>query len=182
MKEMQEFCAKFTRPAGRSIFSCGAGMRISCIDAYGNLQLCMLLRHPATVYDLKKGSLKDALINFFPEIRKMKAENPDYLTRCARCFLYGLCEQCPARSWTEYGTLDTPVEYHCEIAHAQARALGLLDEGERAWQIEHWEERIRNFAKGKPACQGTGHAEAGLCTRSRHRTRNGKGQIISVKS
>ena len=35
---------------------------------------------------------------------------------------HGLCEQCPAKSWSEHGTLDTPVEYHCEMAHAQARS------------------------------------------------------------
>lgn len=153
LKEMREFCLKFVRPSGRGIFSCGAGVGNGCVDAYGNLQLCMLLRHPATVYDLKKGSLKDALDNFFPKIRKMKAENPDYLTRCARCFLHGLCEQCPARSWMEHGALDTPVGYYCEIAHAQARALGLLAEGERAWQIESWEERLRNFAEGESSSQ-----------------------------
>ena len=151
LREMREFFSQFTRPSGSNIFSCGAGVRSCCVDAYGNLQLCMSLRHPATVYDLKKGFVKDALTNFFPEIRNMKAENPDYLTRCACCFLHGLCEQCPARSWIEHGTLDTPVAYHCEIAHAQARALGLLEEGELAWQIEHWEERIRNFHEASKA-------------------------------
>jgi radical SAM protein with 4Fe4S-binding SPASM domain len=166
LKEMREFCSKFTRPSGKKIFSCGAGVRNGCVDAYGNLQLCMLLRHPSTVYDLKKGTLKDALDNFSPKIRKMKAKNTDYLNRCARCFLKGLCEQCPARSWMEHGTLDTPVEYHCEIAHAQARALGLLDEGERAWQIDDWEERIHNFSDGGLACPKTSHAVARSCTKS----------------
>jgi radical SAM protein with 4Fe4S-binding SPASM domain len=151
LSEMREFCSKFTRPSGKDIFSCGAGVRSGCIDAYGNLQLCTLLRHPATVYDLKNGSLKDAIENFFPKIRNMKARNTGYLKRCARCFLKGLCEQCPARSWMEHGTLDTPVEYYCKIAHAQARALGLLAEGESAWKVEHWEERIRDFSEVKPS-------------------------------
>ncbi len=163
LKEMREFCLKFTRPSGKKIFSCGAGVRSGCVDAYGNFQLCMLLRHPATVYNLKKGSLKDALTNFFPKIRNMTADNTDYLNRCACCFLHGLCEQCPARSWMEHGTLDTPVAYHCEIAHAQARALGLLEKGELAWQIEHWEERIRNFSEDKPISQKRGLAGARLC-------------------
>jgi radical SAM protein with 4Fe4S-binding SPASM domain len=145
LKEMREFCSKFMGPPGDRLFSCGAGVNGGCIDAYGHLQPCILLRHPDTVYNLKKGSLKNAMTNFFPKIRQMKAKNPDYLNRCARCFLKGLCEQCPARSWMEHGTLDTPVDYHCEIAHAQAQALGLLEEGERAWQIEHWRERIKNL-------------------------------------
>ena len=79
-------------------------------------------------------------------MREMRAENPDYLARCARCFLKGLCEQCPAKSWTEHGTLDTPVEYLCEVAHAQARYLGLLEEGEIAWEVDGWRERLRSFS------------------------------------
>ncbi len=150
LDEMRRFCSGFIRPMGDNLFSCGAGNRGGCVDAYGHFQVCELLRHPNTGYDLKNGSLRDALTNFFPKVRQIKAENPDYLDRCARCFLTGLCEQCPAKSWSEHGTLDTPVEYLCEIAHAQARYLGLLEDGEVAWEIKDWKERIRIFS-GKEA-------------------------------
>jgi radical SAM protein with 4Fe4S-binding SPASM domain len=105
----------------------------------------MMLRHPDAVYDLGKGSLKDALTDFFPRLREMKATNPEYLARCARCFLKGLCEQCPAKSWMEHGTFDTPVEYLCRIAHAQALYLGLLKEGEKAWEVVDWRDRVRSL-------------------------------------
>jgi len=36
----------------------------------------------------------------------------------------------------EHGTLDTPVEYFCEIAHAQARYLGWLGGSEYGWEVE----------------------------------------------
>jgi MoaA/NifB/PqqE/SkfB family radical SAM enzyme len=149
LKEMKEFCSKFMGPPGDELFSCGGGTGGACVDSYGQLQLCMGLRHPDTVYDLKKGSLKQAMNDFFPAVRERKATHPDYLTRCARCFLKGLCEQCPGKSWTEHGTLDTPVEYLCEIAHAQGRQLGLLGEKESAWEIEDWRQRIRNFSEEK---------------------------------
>jgi sulfatase maturation enzyme AslB (radical SAM superfamily) len=71
-----------------------------------------------------------------------RATNPDYLSRCARCFLKGLCEQCPAKSWTEHGTLDTRVTYLCEVAHAQARHLGWLGETEMAWEVMDWQKRV----------------------------------------
>ncbi len=58
------------------------------------------------------------------------------------CFLQGLCEQCPAKSWAEHGTLDTPVEYLCEVAHAQARCLGWLEDGENGWEAVKWRERV----------------------------------------
>jgi radical SAM protein with 4Fe4S-binding SPASM domain len=149
LKEMKKFCSRFMGPPGDKLFSCGAGIGGASVDSYGQLQLCMDLRHPDTLYDLEKGSLKEAMSRFFPEVREMKATHPDYLTRCARCFLKGLCEQCPGKSWTEHGTLDTPVEYLCEIAHAQARQLRFLEEGEMAWEVEDWKERIRKFSEGK---------------------------------
>jgi radical SAM protein with 4Fe4S-binding SPASM domain len=147
LKEMKKFCSRFMGPTGDKLFSCGAGMGGGCVDAYGKLQLCMDLRHPDTVYDLKKGSLKEAMSHFFPGVREMKATHPDYLVRCARCFLKGLCEQCPGKSWTEHGTLDTPVDYSCEIAHTEARVLGLLRQDEKAWEVMDWKERIRNLSE-----------------------------------
>lgn len=147
IKEMKEFCAKFMGPQGSKLFSCGAAIAVGCIDAYGMFQPCMKLRHHDCIYDLRKGSLKDAVANFSPRIRKMKAENPEYLSKCARCFLKGLCEQCPAASWMEHGALDTPVEYLCAVAHRQAQFLGLVKKGEFAWDVEDWQERVKEFAQ-----------------------------------
>ena len=144
-KGMKEFCAKFTHPSGKKLFSCGSGLGSGCVDAYGDFQPCMMLKHPDCLYNLKTGSLKDALENFFQKIREKKANNPEYLKRCANCFLKGLCEQCPAKSWIEHGTLDTPVEYLCEVAHVQARFLGLIGENEKAWETKDWKKRINNF-------------------------------------
>ncbi|MGV8110545.1 radical SAM protein [Methanospirillum sp.] len=141
---MQEFCGKFMQPPGDTLFSCGAGHGV-CVDAYGYAQMCLPLRHPDTICDLRQYSLKEVLTNVFPEFRSIKAENPDYLKRCAVCFLKGLCEQCPSKSWMEYGTLDTPVEYLCEVAHAQARYLGMIGEEEHAWEVTDWKERIDRF-------------------------------------
>lgn len=142
LQEMKQFCTKFMKPSGDQIFSCGAG-KGGCVDAYGNFQPCILLRHPQVLYDLRSGTIKDALIRFFPRLREMKANNPDYLSRCARCFLKGLCEQCPGRSWMEHGTMDTPMDYFCQVAHARALDLGMLQRGEKAWEVEDWKERIK---------------------------------------
>ena len=140
LKEMRQFCSKFMGPSGDRLFACGAGHG-TCVDAYGRAQMCLMLRHPDTVCNLKADSLRDALTDFFPRLREIRATNPDYLARCARCFLKGLCEQCPAKSWAEHGSLDTPVEYLCQVAHAQARDLGLLRDGERAWEVSDWRSR-----------------------------------------
>ena len=144
--EMKSYCAKFMGPPGKRVFSCGAGIGGASVDAYGRVQPCLLLRHPETGYDLRTGSLKEALTNFFPKVREKRAADPAYLARCARCFLKGLCDQCPAKSWMEHGTLDTPVDFLCELAHAQARYLGLLKAEEKGWTVENWRDRIKKFA------------------------------------
>jgi radical SAM protein with 4Fe4S-binding SPASM domain len=163
LDDMKQFCTKFMGPAGNRLLSCGAGLGRGCVDAYGGFQPCLLLKSPDTAYDLKKGSLKDAFSSFFPRVRQMKAKNPDYMARCAVCFLKGLCEQCPAKSWMEDGTLDTPVDYLCEMAHEQARFLGLLKSGENAWEIKGWERRITRFSGNPPCPPEKQNTQAEIC-------------------
>ncbi len=146
IKGMKEFAAKFMGPATDTIFTCGCGKGGS-IDAYGYLQPCLLMRHPDTVYDLKNGSFEDAFQSFFKNLRKLKSTNPDYLEKCARCFLNGFCERCSAKSWMEHGKLDTPVDYYCEIAHAKAELLGLIEKNEKAWKVKNYKKRIEKFIK-----------------------------------
>jgi len=146
-RNMRQFCGKFMGPPGDRLFRCGAGHG-TCVDAYGKAQLCLPLRDPVTVVDLHEIPLKAALEKSFPATREIRATNPDYLRRCARCFLKGLCEQCPAKSWMESGALDTPVEYLCDVAHARARHLGLIGDRESAWEVEGWRQRVERFVAG----------------------------------
>ena len=162
-RSMEEFAARYMGPSGERLFSCGAGCSL-CIDAYGCAQPCMGIRSPEWTVNLMPGSsslqkgksvpgacasetggrsigLKDAL-SHFSRICDLSSSNSEYLRRCAKCFLKGLCEQCPAKSWTEHGTLDTPVEYLCETSHAQARYLGWLRQNEYGWEVMNWQERI----------------------------------------
>ena len=135
-KDMERFCQKFLGPPGDDrLFICGAGVGGCHIDAYNNFQLCMLLRHPDCVYNLREGSFKEAWEQFVPRVRKKRVNNKKYQEKCQRCFLKSLCEQCPAWSWMEHGVLDEPAEYVCKIAHAEAVWLGLLKEGEKAWEV-----------------------------------------------
>ena len=151
-KEMEQFGLKFMRPSGERLFSCGAGRGL-CVDAYGKAQPCMGIRAPELCVDLFEGAPGSAgspssrplasALERFRSLADMKPRNPEYLRRCAICFLKGLCEQCPAKSWAEHGKLDMPVEYLCEVAHAQARWLGWLGEGEKAWEVTEWKSRLR---------------------------------------
>jgi radical SAM protein with 4Fe4S-binding SPASM domain len=141
--EWRDFCGRAGRPRGDRLFICGTQAASASVDPYGRLQYCLGLRHPATIYDLSAGSLREAVTVFLPKLKAMKATDPAYLERCARCFLRGLCQQCPVKSWAEHGTLDTPVEYFCGLAHAQAVAAGLLAPGEKAWTVADGTERTK---------------------------------------
>jgi MoaA/NifB/PqqE/SkfB family radical SAM enzyme len=148
-REMAELLTGSAALAGDLLFSCGTGP--GCVDAYGLFQPCLLLRHPALTFDLKRGTLKEAFESVYPCLKEMCASDPLYLERCARCFLRGICEQCPAKSWAEHGTLDTPVEYCCRMAHAQARYLGLIEDDERAWEVQDSGTRVETFKRSVTA-------------------------------
>jgi len=151
LADLVDFCSRCGGAQGDSLFPCDAAKHNKgCVDAYGRLKPCIGLSNPETAYDLKKGTLKDAITNFFPKVREMKAKNPEYLARCARCYLRGICEQCPGKAWAEYGTMDTPIQYLCDIVHLQARRAGLLNEGEMSWEVEDWEERLKKFKAESP--------------------------------
>lgn len=139
-RSLRHFCDKFLGITGDKMFPCGAGLG-GAIDPYGMLQPCLSLRKPELCVDLHEHSIAEALFEIFPRMRDMRVENPSYLQRCAKCFLRSMCDMCPGSSWTESGTLDTPIEYCCAMTHRQALDLGLISEGERAWEIEDWEER-----------------------------------------
>lgn len=157
-REILDFCSRLGGFPGDRLLACGAGAGSGCVDAYGRFFPCMMLRHPDAAYDLKKGTLEDALRRVFPALRERRAEDADYLERCAVCFLKSLCQQCPAKSWLEYGTLDRPVGYFCEITHAMAREAGLISAGEKSWEIRDWRDRLKAGKAGSPV-SGTRRSE-----------------------
>ncbi|MHB9034873.1 MAG: radical SAM protein, partial [Anaerolineae bacterium] len=91
-KGMAQFMQGFLNPPSDRLFNCEAGDS-GCVDAFGNYQMCMMLRHPGAVYPLVQGTLREALTEFFPQTYALRATNSEYLRRCAKCFLRGLCEQ-----------------------------------------------------------------------------------------
>jgi radical SAM protein with 4Fe4S-binding SPASM domain len=160
LRETALFCDRFLGQQGAELFNCGAGHG-TCIDAYGRAQLCLSLRSPLTVADLHDAPLSQVLEELFPAMLKLEATNPDYLWRCAKCFIKSLCGQCPAKSWAEHGTLDTPVEYLCSVAHAKASFLGLVGEHENAWEVTDWRERVDQLVEAQsPVSAARPHGSA----------------------
>ncbi len=106
------------KPESDHLYICGAGETSFFVNAYGELQLCVLSRVPS--YSLRKGSFKEGWYGFFGQVCDQRVRK-DY--RCRKCDLISICGQCPGWSFLEHGNWDTPVEYLCEIAHLRAQAF-----------------------------------------------------------
>jgi radical SAM protein with 4Fe4S-binding SPASM domain len=109
------------------LFYCGAGRTSFTIDPYGFFKLCGSLSHPDCVYDLKKGSLREAWEEFVPQVRSMRTEDEECKRKCLSCSLINLCMWCPATAYLECGKLDRHIEDFCQIAHARAEVLASIE-------------------------------------------------------
>jgi radical SAM protein with 4Fe4S-binding SPASM domain len=126
--EMEKNCDKLIlskRPAnGKSrLFACGAGLSEFVVSHNGYYRLCSSLWHPDCIYDLRRGSVRDARENLVPKVRAMKSDREAFLENCASCQMINLCLWCPANSWLETGHLDLPWGYFCDVARERSRNL-----------------------------------------------------------
>jgi radical SAM protein with 4Fe4S-binding SPASM domain len=110
------------------IFWCGAGKESFSLSFDGKFRLCGSLNHPECVYDLRKGTLRDAWENLVPRVRSRTSAKKEFLEACPSCPVVSLCQWCPAVAHLESGELDLSVEFFCAIAHERARVIG-LDKG-----------------------------------------------------
>ncbi|MBU9889023.1 MAG: radical SAM protein [Candidatus Omnitrophica bacterium] len=147
LRSLYKSCRAFKRLPGRVLFRCPHQRLGGWVSSNGHLQICAQLRRSGCVYDLKKGNLAVALKKFFPSLMERRTARAAYLARCGRCFLSAFCMQCPGRSWMEHGTLDTPIDYYCGIAHAEARYWGLIRGGEKGWEVRDWKLRLARFCR-----------------------------------
>ena len=123
----QEYCSLIHRQSVNSkenlLFNCGTGLDECTIGPDGTFRLCSSLAHPDCVYDLKQGSLVEALKEFVHEVRDWRSDRQCFLENCRLCPIVSLCYWCPAHAYLEKGELDSPIEYFCEIAKSRKKAL-----------------------------------------------------------
>lgn len=105
------------------LIRCGAGLEDFTIGSDGTFRLCSSLVHPECVYDLRRGSLKEAWETFVPGVRARRSSRREFLEGCAVCPIVNLCLWCPAHAYLETGELDLPVPGFCRAADARAAQI-----------------------------------------------------------
>jgi radical SAM protein with 4Fe4S-binding SPASM domain len=105
------------------LFHCGAGNGSFNLSYDGYFRLCSSLWNPATLYDLKKGTLKEAWREFVPKVREIRSKSKEFLDKCRKCGIINLCLWCPAHAYLESGKMDEVVDFFCCVAHAREAAL-----------------------------------------------------------
>lgn len=102
------------------LFHCGAGNESFNVSSDGLFRLCPSLWHPDCVYNLRKGTLREAWQAFIPKVREMRSDRSEFLEKCRSCLTVNLCMGCPGHSHLETGATDSPVDYFCQVARARA--------------------------------------------------------------
>ncbi len=125
---LENGCDKLINPGfahyvGNHLFHCGTGIGSFAVSYDGLFRLCSSLWHRDCVYDLKRGTVTEALQDFIPKVRDMRSNRKEFLEKCRVCPVINLCIWCPAHAHLETGELDKPVEYFCTVARARAESL-----------------------------------------------------------
>ena len=104
----------------RRLFRCRAGEKSFTVGHDGLLRPCSSLHHPDCVYDLRRGSLREAWYEFVPRIWQMTTARTEFIDGCGVCPYVNLCLWCPAHAYLETGALDGEVPEFCAVARARA--------------------------------------------------------------
>jgi radical SAM protein with 4Fe4S-binding SPASM domain len=120
--ELREFYARDQRLVSDYVFNCGAGLNTYHVDPYGVMSSCMMV--PSITYDLRRGSFREGWASFGERVVSLRRTTT---TRCTSCDIAAACDTCPGWSTLEHGTLESPVDYMCEINHRRAEAFGPPD-------------------------------------------------------
>lgn len=103
----------------KRLFECGAGIMTMHVDHTGKAHPCMLWQQDP--FDLVRNSLDRRWLNHIAALRKRPAPRGS----CRACADRGICNYCPPLALLERGTLSKPAAFHCRLARARRRILGV---------------------------------------------------------
>ena len=122
LESWQETAEKFNGVSlrGGKVFNCGAAFRSFHIDAYGQINPCMMVRRP------HYGVLDVAFVYAWKKLGEVRNMLRILNTECETCPIGALCRQCPGWSLAVHGDYETPVSEICEMSKSRAAEISLL--------------------------------------------------------
>jgi len=112
----------------RNLFRCGAGRSEVTISPYGEMRLCLEIRHPR--YDILKGDFKTGWKRMREFVGNFKLPR-DYI--CRKCVLASFCQWCPARGLLTAYSLTGCSRWDREMSLVEARHSPLWGKIEPIW-------------------------------------------------
>lgn len=120
-----DFRARYPEwPPSDRLFQCLAGQTGFHVDAFGNLQPCLML--PAISYSLLAGTFAEGWAEM-AQLREAKARADN---RCAACQLRPYCAYCPGLCELENGDPEIPSDYLCALGAGRLQAITMLSSKE----------------------------------------------------
>jgi len=111
LKDWKDFYEKYSKYSiPDTLYSCSAGNTNFHIDAYGNLQPCLMPTD--IVYDLNNGNFNTGWQTVIPDILK-RMPSEKYV--CGKCSIRMLCAYCPAFFKLENGVETVRSDYMCSL-------------------------------------------------------------------
>jgi len=96
--------------------SCIASRRDFHVDPYGMMTFCSFLKDPGMLYDLRKGTFRDAWERFIPSLAGKIRGGEEYRKNCGSCDYRKDCRWCPVYGYLEHGRYAAKVEHLCDVA------------------------------------------------------------------
>lgn len=91
------------------------------IDPYGRMTFCGLIKASALLYDLRRGSVREAWEEFIPALAGTIGGGEEFSAKCGLCDLGADCGWCPAYAYLEHRRFPGKIEYLCRLTEEKRR-------------------------------------------------------------
>ena len=94
------------------IFECTGGEEAIYIDAYGNINMCVVMQN--NKYNIDNSTINEAI----EEFKKFKCKKLPLNSKCKNCYKKSICRYCPARFYLETGSYSKEATWYCDMANS----------------------------------------------------------------
>lgn len=106
------------------LFQCNTGCESFAVSCNGLFRLCPALWQPDCLYNLRRGTLAEAWVDFVPRVRATITTSSSFIENCLVCTLMDFCSWCPGHAYLECGRMDEWCDYFCRLTRLRTETFG----------------------------------------------------------